>query len=52
MTKGSGWAIHLADSVRERLMRADTTDLVRVDVGEVRGRTAPIVVWSTGRIDG
>jgi len=49
MTKGTGWSICVADSVRERLRRDDGADLVKVDALEVRGRTAKIVVWSTGR---
>ena len=45
MTKGSGWAIFMADSTKEMLTHA-VDDLVHVDDLEVRGREAKITVWS------
>jgi adenylate cyclase len=45
MTKGSGWAIFMADSTKGMLTRS-VDDLVHVDNFEVRGRAAKITVWS------
>ena len=48
MTKGTGWSIFVADSVRERLT-SEAGDLTAVDELEVRGRAGKIMVWATGR---
>jgi adenylate cyclase len=45
MTKGTAHAIFLSDSVRGMLTRP-REDLVHVDVMEVRGKDAPVTVWS------
>jgi len=45
MTKGTGHSIFLSDSVRETLTRS-REDLVLVDEMEVRGKDAPVTVWS------
>ena len=45
MTKGTPYALFLADSTREALT-AETLDLLYVDEMAVRGRKAPIKLWS------
>lgn len=45
MTKGTGHSIFLSDSVRGMLTRP-REDLVHVDRMEVRGKDAPVTVWS------
>jgi len=45
MTKGTGHSIFLSDSVRGMLTRS-RKDLVLVDEMEVRGKDAPVTVWS------
>jgi len=45
MTKGTGHSIFLSDSVRGMLTRS-REDLVLVDEMEVRGKDAPVTVWS------
>ena len=45
MTKGSGHAIFLSESVKEMLTRP-REDLVLVDRLEVRGKVEPVTVWS------
>jgi adenylate cyclase len=45
MTKGTPYALFLADSTREALT-AETKDLLYVDELAVRGRKAPIKLWS------
>jgi class 3 adenylate cyclase len=45
MTKGTPYALYLADSTREALTR-EVGDLVYVDERPVRGRSQPIKLWS------
>jgi adenylate cyclase len=45
MTKGSGHTLFIADSTRERLRQAPA-ELVLVGELEVRGRSAPVPVWT------
>ncbi len=45
MTKGTGHAIFVSDSVREMLTRP-RDDLVLVASMEVRGKDEPVTVWS------
>ncbi len=45
MTKGTPFALYLADSTREALTR-EVGDLVYVDERPVRGRSQPIKLWS------
>jgi adenylate cyclase len=45
MTKGTPYALYLADSTREALTRT-VDDLVYVDERPVRGRSHPIKLWS------
>jgi adenylate cyclase len=45
MTKGTPYALYLADSTREALTRP-ADDLVYIDEMPVRGRTHPIKLWS------
>jgi adenylate cyclase len=45
MTKGTPYALYLADSTREALRRP-VDDLVYIDEMPVRGRTHPIKLWS------
>ncbi len=47
ITKGTAHTIFLSDPVRTTLTRP-RTDLVHVDVMEVRGKDAPVTVWSIG----
>ncbi len=47
MTKGTPHAIFLSDSVKGMLTRP-RGDLVHVDVMRVRGKDAPVTVWSVG----
>jgi adenylate cyclase len=47
MTKGSGHAIFLSDTVRSMLTQS-RDDLVHVDRMEVRGRSDAVTVWSVG----
>jgi adenylate cyclase len=47
MTKGTPHSIFLSDSVKAMLTRA-RDDLVLVDHMQVRGRDAPVTVWSLG----
>ena len=47
MTKGSGHMLFLADSTRER-MRERPDHLVLVGELEIRGRVAPVPVWTIG----
>jgi adenylate cyclase len=47
MTKGSGHAIFLADTVKGMLTRS-RADLVHVDRMEVRGKVDAVTVWSVG----
>jgi adenylate cyclase len=48
MTKGSGHMVFIADSTRER-MKSPRVDLVLVGELEIRGRVAPVPVWTVGR---
>ena len=45
MTKGTPYALYLADSTKEALTRP-LDDLVYIDEMPVRGRTHPIKLWS------
>ena len=45
MTKGTPYALYLADSTKEALTRP-VDDLVYIDEMPVRGRTQPIKLWS------
>jgi class 3 adenylate cyclase len=45
MTKGTPYALYLADSTKEALTRP-VDDLVYIDEMPVRGRTHPIKLWS------
>ena len=45
MTKGTPYALYLADSTKEALIRP-ADDLVYIDEMPVRGRTHPIKLWS------
>jgi hypothetical protein len=45
MTKGTPYALYLADSTREALQRP-VDDLVYIDEMPVRGRSHPIKLWS------
>jgi adenylate cyclase len=45
MTKGSGHMLFIADSTRERL-HSPPSDLVLVGELEIRGRVAPVPVWT------
>ena len=47
MTKGSGHAIFLADTVKTMLTRS-RDDLIHVDRMEVRGKVDAVTVWSVG----
>jgi len=47
MTKGTPYALYLADSVKEAL-QTPVDDLVYIDEMPVRGRTHPIKLWSLG----
>ncbi len=47
MTKGSGHAIFVSDSVKSMLTQS-RDDLVHVERMEVRGRTDAVTVWSVG----
>ena len=48
MTKGTPYALYLADSVKEAL-QVPVDDLVYIDEMPVRGRTHPIKLWSLTR---
>jgi adenylate cyclase len=48
MTKGSGHMLFIADSTRERL-HEPPEELVLVGELEIRGRVAPVPVWTIGK---
>ncbi|HTU78380.1 MAG TPA: adenylate/guanylate cyclase domain-containing protein [Solirubrobacteraceae bacterium] len=50
MTKGSGHMLFIADTTRERMQRPPD-DLVLVGELEVRGRVAPVPVWTIAERD-
>jgi adenylate cyclase len=50
MTKGSGHMLFIADSTRERL-HEPPEDLVLVGELEIRGRVAPVPVWTIAKSD-
>jgi adenylate cyclase len=47
MTKGSPHMVLMADSTRAMLTE-EVADLVEVEAREVRGRRAPVLLWSLG----